>query len=387
MGHTGSVDAHPEVPAAERDFYVAEFAGSTIVVSLPGGDLGSDAVGLVATSLAGGDARLVLVTGAERDTQGPAGARRPVEGIAADAPVVSIGDGLDPSRLGELWLTVSDARVVVVESTSPHTATVAAGIAAALRALKLVITDDRGGWGRPPRSLADVRTHRDAYRSQLADRQDATVVEALEVALAGGVASVNLCRAEDLYLELFTFDGTGTLFTSGGYVEVSTLRIDDLAAVEELVAQGISDGLLRPRDRLEVAAMAATGLGARVVGSGHLAGIVGLETDAYLAQGLGEVSALYTVSRFSGSGAGGLLVDGLVERAVEAGLRALFAVTVAEPAASLFLRKGFAEVSPAVLPEEKWTGYDVTRRSEARAFWLDLDQSGGPASATSSPTH
>ena len=37
-----------------------------------------------------------------------------------------------------------------------------------LRALKLVITDDRGGWGRPPRSFADVRTHRDAYRALVA---------------------------------------------------------------------------------------------------------------------------------------------------------------------------------------------------------------------------
>ena len=95
----------------------------------------------------------------------------------------------------------------------------------------------------------------------------------------GGVTNVNLCRPEDIDRELFTFDGAGTLFTSGGYVELGPLRVDDLPAVERLVAQGTADGLLRPRTRLEVARLAVTGLGARVVGSGHLAGIVSLDTE------------------------------------------------------------------------------------------------------------
>jgi amino-acid N-acetyltransferase len=47
------------------------------------------------------------------------------------------------------------------------------------------------------------------------------------------------------------------------------------------VAQGTADGVLRPRSRQEVARLAVTGLGAKVVGSGHLAGVVGLETEAY----------------------------------------------------------------------------------------------------------
>ncbi len=137
--------------------------------------------------------------------------------------------------------------VEVEPGTEAH---VAAHLGAALRALKLVITDPGGGWGKPPRSFADMATHAEAFDAQLADRQGGAVVAALiAVALDGGVTNVNLCRPQDLDRELFTFDGAGTLFTSGGYVELGPLRVDDLPAVERLVAQGTADGLLRPRTR------------------------------------------------------------------------------------------------------------------------------------------
>jgi amino-acid N-acetyltransferase len=51
----------------------------------------------------------------------------------------------------------------------------------------------------------------------------------------------------------------------------------------------------------------------------------------------------------------------------------VFAVTVSQPAAELFTRKGFREVAPGSLPEVKWQGYDPERLRSARAFWADLD--------------
>jgi amino-acid N-acetyltransferase len=134
----------------------------------------------------------------------------------------------------------------------------------------------------------------------------------------------------------------------------------------------VADGLLKPRSTEEVAALAATGLGARVVGSGHLAGIVSLDTEAYRAERLGEVACLTTVSRFSGAGAGGLLIDHLVERARADGLRAVFAVTVSDAASAFFARKGFAAVDPTTVPEQKWAGYDPRRRAQARVLWRTL---------------
>lgn len=359
----------PPIPASERAFYVDEFAGATIVVSLASPD--PEAVLSVASAahaLASGTSRLVLVVGGSPVAMAAALPAPPVE---LEVPAGRLSD----AWLAELWLAITDRREVVVRAPAGSEAAVAADLAVALRALKLVITDAGGGWGRPPRSFADVVTHVAAFEAQLADRQGGSVVAALKTALAGGVTNVNLCRPADLDRELFTFDGAGTLFTSGGYVELGPLRVDDLPAVERLVAQGTADGLLRPRTRAEVARLAVAGLGARVVGSGHLAGIVSLDADRYQADHMGEVACLYTVSRFSGAGAGALLVDGLVARARERDLRSVFAVTVSDVAAAFFARKGFAEVPHDAIPAAKWAAYDADRKAQARAF---LRETGSP---------
>lgn len=353
------------VPPSERAFYVDEFAGETIVAALgTPGPVVLEAVRRAAGSLAESRGRLLLVV--DRPAAGHADVRSalPAEPVVLDAPE---GE-LTATWLADLWLAITDRREVVVGAEPGQGSRVGAQLAVAVRARKLVLTDDRGGWGRPPRSFADIETHAEAFRSQLADRQDGAVVAALQAALDGGVVNVNLCRPEDIDRELFTFDGAGTLFTSGSYVALDRLRVDDLPAVERLVAQGTADGLLRPRTRTEVARLAVGGLGARVVGSGHLAGIVSLDADTYRHQGLGEVACLYTVSRFSGAGAGGQLIDGLVDQAGALELDAVFAVTVSDVAAGFFARKGFEEVPHDAIPRAKWAGYDPVRREAARAF-------------------
>lgn len=371
---TPSTDGLPDgddlVPATERAFYVDEFAGETIVASIGApGAATLDAVHRAAASLAESRGRLLLVVDRSMAAADAVRAALPAEPIVLEAP-----EGELPARwLADLWLAITDRREVVVGADPGQGSAVAARLAVSVRARKLVLTDDRGGWGLPPRSFADIDTHAEAFRTQLADRQDGAVVAALQVALAGGVVNVNLCRAEDIDRELFTFDGAGTLFTSGSYVALDRLRVDDLPAVERLVAQGTADGLLRPRTRTEVARLAVGGLGARVVGSGHLAGIVSLDADTYRDHGLGEVACLYTVSRFSGAGAGAQLIDGLAVRAAELGLQAVFAVTVSDVAAAFFERKGFVEVAHEQIPRAKWAGYDPARRAQARAFLRSIE--------------
>jgi len=356
------------VPAAERAFYEAEFAGETIVVALC--DLGDDTlVGLrlASTSLLRAGAHLVVtIDGAEPD----GGWGRFFEVVFGEEPVVLVDPAspVDPDWLAALWVAIADRRTVVVDADGEPVAQVAARLAAALRARKLVLTDPEGGWGDPACSFADVAAGDRGFDAALADRQGGLLVPAVEEALAGGVLSVNLCRPGDLDPELFTFDGTGTLFTSGGYLRVEPLRVRDLAEVERLVAQGTADGLLRPRTRHEIARLAIGGLGARVLGGEHLAGIVSLDAEPYRAERMGEVACLYAVSRFSGAGAGGLLVDALVERAGAGGLDAVFAVTVSEAAGSFFAAKGFEEVDHDAIPAAKWRGYDATRRASARVF-------------------
>ncbi len=358
------------VPAEERAFYIQEFSGATIVVALAALDGASIAsLARSARSLAGGGSRLVVVVGVDPGDEDPVramAASLPSEPVLLPGPAA--GERLDPAWMADLWLAVTDRREVLVTVAAGDQSPVAAELAAALRALKLVVTDPGGGWGTPARSFVDVHDPSRGFEAALAGRQGGAVVRAVRTALDAGVTSVNLCVPERVDEELFTFDGVGSLFTSGDYLRVDSLRVDDLPAVEQLVAQGTAAGVLRPRDRLEVARLAVGGLAARVQRSGHLAGLVGLETEPYRAFAVGEVACLYTVSRFSGAGAGGRLVDGLAQRATDAGLRAIFAVTVSEEAAAFFGRKGFNEVGPDQVPAAKWVGYDQARRDRARVF-------------------
>ncbi len=362
-----------QVSDAERAFYIEEFRGDTIVVSMASPAPETIAAVIeAAAALDAGDARLVAVVAepvaALVEALGP-------DQVTLDGPAGDPG----PGWLADLWLAITDHRHVVVAVRPGCELALAAELAATMRARKLVVTDPDGGWGRPPRSFADSATHAEAFEAQLADRQGGGVVAAVERALSGGALNVNLCRPADLDRELFTFDGTGTLFTSGGYMELGPLRVDDLPAVERLVAQGTVDGLLRPRTRHEVGRLAVTGLGARVVGRDHLAGLVSLETERYQRERLGEVACLYTVSRFSGSGAGAVLVDGIVGQATNEGLDAVFAVTVSDAAGAFFARKGFVEVGADQVPAAKWDGYDPDRRARARILWLDLRGAQGQA--------
>ena len=353
----------PVITPAERAFFVEEFRGVTIVIGLP--VLTAEAVAGLARTVsgyAGGDTRFVLVV---HDDDAAARVAAPIHaGRTVPAPLQWNADAL-----AELWIATTDARVLVVVAEA--TVQAAARIAAGLGASKLVLTDPAGGWGDPPRSFAELRRHRRALERALAERSTPGLLDAVENALRGGAFSVNLCRPEDVELELFTFDGAGTLITLNGYLAISDLRVDDFAAVEDLVTRGVDSGILKPRSRQQIARMMVGGLGARVIRTGHLAGLVGLEVDAYGTEGVGEVSGLITVSEFSGAGAGGLLIDALLNRARDQGLTRVFAVTVADDAAAFFLHRGFTEVARDEVPAGKWQGYHPDRLARARCFnWV-----------------
>lgn len=355
------------IPAGERAFFVEEFRGVTIVVSLPTlTHAGVEAVARTVAGFAPGDTRFVLVVDTAED------AARLRTALPVPTALVTPHTVWEDEGVAQLWLTVADDHPVVAIARPDGVAETAGFLAAGLRASKVVLTDAGGGWGDPARSFADLDLFRDGLMAELSGRGAGNVLPAAEAALRGGAYSVNLCRAEDLELELFTFDGVGTLLTLGGYLTVAELRVDDLPAVEALVARGVSDGVLKPRSRAEIARMAVGGLGARVIRTGHLAGVVGLETDRYAGEGVGEVSGLMTVSEFSGAGAGGLLLDQLVTRAAGMGLDALFAVTVSEDAAAFFVRRGFHEVGRDEVPTAKWGDYDPARLAVARCFWRNV---------------
>ncbi|BDD81044.1 hypothetical protein TPB0596_08070 [Tsukamurella pulmonis] len=359
-GETGAASMPTGVPLAERDFFVEEFRGITIVVALPVlTDEGLAAVQRTIDGFGPGDTRFVFVVPEPR---------RAATVDAVDGLSVTGAAEWNDEAVAELWLAVADSARVVLGVQEGAVARTAGTVSASVRAAKTVLTDPGGGWGAPPRSYADIDVHRDSLAAHLAERALDDYVPAAQEALAGGAYSVNLCRAEDLDVELLTFNGRGTVLTQGRYLHIEPLRVDDLPAVEALVEQGVQDGTLKPRSRFQIAAMAAGGIGARVLRTGHLAGIVGLDVDRYAGTGFGEVSGLMTVAEFSGLGAGGLLMDGLLAMCRERGVSQLFAVTVSAQAAEFFARRGFHEVTQRDVPAAKWDGYEPDRLDVARCF-------------------
>ncbi|MGU3294661.1 GNAT family N-acetyltransferase [Williamsia sp. M5A3_1d] len=348
------------VPVVERDFFIEEFRGVTIVVALTAVTAaGLTAIRRTVGEFDSGDTRFVFVVPVDRVTA----VSEAVDGLAVDR-----SEAWDDETIARLWLAIADSHRVVVGADASAVARTAGSVSASVRASKMVLTDPGGGWGTPPRSFADIDAHRDRLVAHLAGRGLDDFVPAAHESLAGGAYSVNLCRAEDLEFELLTFDGRGTVLTQGRYLHLASLQVDDFPAIEALVEQGVREGVLKPRSRMDVARLAVSGLGARVLRTGHLAGVVGLEVDRYVGTGFGEVSGLITVAEFSGLGAGGLLVDGLSEMCRDRGVTTLFAVTVSTDAAQFFLRRGFDEVGREGVPAAKWDGYDADRLAHARCF-------------------
>jgi amino-acid N-acetyltransferase len=335
---------------AEREFFREEFRRGTIVLAL--GDPDVDATIGVVGELTAGECQVIVVA---RHTD-LAASQGFDTGVAE--PPASMDD------LATLWNALEDTGVQVI-GVDDDPAGHAADLAGRLGVAKLAITDAGGGWGRSFASADDLGEGA-ATRPVVAD--------AVRRALVGGVGGVNVCRAVDLDVELFTFDGAGTLFSSDAYVQVSRLRADDLAVVEQLVARGVAEGHLRPRPRREVVRLALGGLGARVGPGRHLAGFGALEVERYVAEKLVEITCLYTVNRYEGEGVAGRLVDGLLDAARRTGVRAVFACTVSRRAAALFERSGFCEVPQDRIPAAKWIDYDVDRRRRLSTHWFDLDR-------------
>jgi amino-acid N-acetyltransferase len=249
-----------------------------------------------------------------------------------------------------------------------------AALAAALRVSKLVLVDPAGGLlatAAEPLSFVDENVLDTLLRqgqaewSGLGDRRD--LLLAVREALGGGVGSVNLCTAEGVADEIFTYVGSGTLFTQGDYCRIDPLGLDDFAQAERLLQRGQQERLLRRRTPEETAAVLAAGFGATLVPR-HLAGIAGLLTVPYEAARAGEIVGLYTITRFKGEGIGERLVARLVAEAERLGLDYVFACAVDARAQQFFARLGFERVEPDAVPAAKWAHYDARRRMRVGVY-------------------
>lgn len=393
----------------EKEFYLDEFHSHTLVFAVSLRDCerpgGFESLGHVLRELIANETRVIVLLGVPergRDLTTELGRVRRrlqrlvlTEDTARRFPAVrgrrSAGESfadLSRRRVGEddlavslsvSWLTLRKQPMLVGLVEESRLVDLAQRLAGRLRVHKLVLVESGGGVASPegtPLSFMDeamltaVLQPGQAEWTGLATRRDS--LEAVRAALLAGVRAVNLCTLDGLARELYTYEGSGTLFTREDYCRIERLGIDDFEEVERLIARGQREGYLKPRTPAEVARVLINGFGAEM-GSHHFAGVCGLEIDAYRAERVGEVVGLYTITRFKGEGVGGRLVVRALEEARGLGLRYVFACTVDERAQVFFERHGFASVSPDEVPAAKWVGYERQRRARVKCMRYDLE--------------
>jgi N-acetylglutamate synthase-like GNAT family acetyltransferase len=351
--------AQPPESFSERDFYLRDFRGRTMAIAAPEPGVVAACLAPVLGELASHGARVVVCATRREDLE------KLVEGRWLEAG--------SPRLEAEAWRALRAHPLLGIEiaRAAPFLPSVR-DLALRLGVFKLVLLDPEGGIaGEDGARLSFV--HLEELQGLLSGTEGAAarrkpLLAEIERMLAAGVPAVNVCSAEGLGDELFSYAGSGTLFTRDRYVRVRRLGIDDFDAAADLLARGVEEGFLLPRPPEETDLLLANGFGAFVEGR-HLAGIGALLRHA---SGEGEIAGLYAITRFLGEGVGTHLVAFAAQRARSLGLAGLFACTTSERAAAFFARQGFGEVGPEAMPESKWRGYDPERRGRLRCFRREL---------------
>lgn len=344
---------------SEKGFYQSELRGRTIAIAARAEHLRAPAALVqVLDELSANGTGVVLVSESADALAGPFGVR-----VEAARPLTTLA--------GRVWRALGERRRAGVAAGEAEFERACRDIVLRCGIRKLVWIDPGGG-------LVRDRGARDSFidvveLEQRLDRAGGGPREALlrELAsmLRAGVAAVNLCTLDGVADELFTYDGSGTLFTERGYVDVRRFGIDDFDAAEDLIERGMKEGFLAPRSPEAVERVLESGFGA-FVGGDHLAGIGTLLV--HRADRAAEIASLYTLTRFVGEGVGGHLVRYAVEQAAAGECDFVFACTTADRVVAFFERNGFREVTGDEIPAAKWRDYDPARRDKVRCLRRDL---------------
>ena len=375
---------------AEKDFYLDEFRGKSLLFALRAADLGSaaerDAAAEVFRTLLLNDIRVLLLIETADSTIEQHSVKALGKHLISRAkipptsPVVLSAGAGDDELLEQIWTVLRAAPLFVGLWPANHDIPLVAcaqRLAVRLKAYKLVLLDPAGGITTSGSQLSfmngpvlhELLRQGEAEWAGLGARRP--VLEAVCVALEGGVASVTLCPLSGLARELFTYEGCGTLFTLTDYCSVERLGIDDFYEVEKLMQRGEREGYLKGRTPQEITRLLLYGYGARLgTAPGEMAGFCALLP--YPAENAGEVAGLYTITRFQGEGIGGRLITTMVSEGEQRGFAYLFACTTQEGAQRLFERHGFCRLTPEDVPATKWRGYDIARKQQIAVYRRDL---------------
>lgn len=368
----------------EKSFYLEEFYGKSLLFALvpPIGERLAELDSLVRTlrELRRNQTRCIVIASARAlprlmrrlgrlAPRGEPPLFNPAKGLRTrpyppDSAITEIWRGLRAGLIVTAGAETNDAADLVVFAQE---------LASRLSVFKLIVLDRAGGLADAEGkrlSFVEIRRIRRALAGVRSPVRRA-IVRAAGRAVQDGVASVNLAAPSQVYEELFSFLGTGTLFTESGYGHVRQISIDDFEEVEALIIRGQNEGFLLTRSEEEIARLLPSCFGYRI-GDEHLAGVVSLLTEPYRRERAGEITALYTLTRFQGEGVANELVGEVLKEAGARRLRYVFACTSEERAARFFERLKFRKVEPQEVTPAKWRGYDPGRIARLSIFRYDF---------------
>ena len=367
----------PDLSTAERDFYLKEFRGKSLLFALRAKDITAprdrDVVREVLRALIFNETRVILLVETNESTP----ERRAVEGLHTQlshalndipAPMPLLPESDEDQRCLSILETLRTAPVFIglwpAQARLPALQN-ARQLANRLTVYKLVILDPQGGLtasGAPlsflnGSHLEELQAH--GARGEIPHERHRQL-ETARLALEGGVASVSLCSPVSLAKELFTYEGCGTFFTLTDYCQAERLALDDFPEAERLIQRGEQEGALKKRTPSEISQLLLHGYGARLGTERDLVGLCALLP--YTGDNAGEIAGLYTLRRFHGEGIGSRLVGKAITEGQERGLTYLFACTNQAGARRLFERFEFRQVTPDAVPATKWHAYAPERK-------------------------
>ncbi len=372
-------------PLNEKAFYLEEFYGKALLFALipPAGQRLSDLDSLARAmrELVRNQTRCILIAAEDVLPR----VLRKIGRIAPrhPPPIFDPTRGLrsrpypPDSAVTQIWRVLRAGRIAVAgarTSNAEDLTVFAQELASRLDVFKLVLLDRQGGLTEPDGTRDSFVQMRQIGRLARRERSRLrrVMLRAAMRALKGGVNSVNLASPRNVYEELFSFVGTGTLFTAAAYGSVKSIALEDFEEAEAMIKRGQDEGLLLTRTDEEIDRILPSCFGYRVADE-HLAGICSLLTEPYHRERAGELTALYTLTRFQGEGVGAELVHEILKEARERKLRYVFACTSEEHAARFFKRLKFRKVRPADVPAAKWRDYNRERIKRLSIFRFDFD--------------
>ena len=383
----GKMKTAPHVLTSEKDFYLKEFRGKSLLFVLRAQELtlpaDGNGVAEVLGALIANETRIILLL----ETHQSVSERHAIDRLyqclsqvlhAIPTPMLLLPEADEDQLCLDIWEILRKAPVFIgLWPAHARTSACQAAqlLSARLKVYKLVLLDQQGGLnmnGEPLSFLNGPKLEELQARSGKLDLSlDRRLqLETARKALEGGVTSVSLCSPKNSAQELFTYEGNGTFFTLTDYCQVERLALDDFYEVERFIERGEREGALKKRTPYEISQLLLHGYGARLGRERDLVGFCSLLP--YPAGNAGEIAGLYTLTRFHGEGIGSRLVLKIISEGQQRHLSYLFACTNQAGAQRLFERFDFHQVTPDEVPATKWSAYASERIQRMTVYKKNL---------------